>query len=391
MNKKNILLINEKGFIGGGTENRVKGLVKKILKSNLFNSIVLISINDRFCYKNIFFKHIGNFSFFRVNYFSVFFEIIKIIKKYKIDIVQIHNVNFYVILALIYVYFKRIPVVFFLHDFWPLCAYKVFMHPCEKECISFICNDSCVKCVGLKQSLKTKFMKFILNFVDIGIAPGEKIKEICKKSGLLKNKWKIIIPWISKNKIQEKEFEIKNTRDKKKIYFVGALTPYKGAWVLAKASNYLKNEKLEYHYVGSFQEGQNSFKEDIKKYHNKTDEIYFHGELSGQAFLAEFNKADILVFSSVWPETFGQVWAEAMALGISVVASDIGGITEYVKGLGTLFKPGNSYDLACKLRKVLNERNFNQVRSAQKFVAKKCNIDTAFNKLEKIYSKLLLR
>jgi glycosyltransferase involved in cell wall biosynthesis len=65
-----------------------------------------------------------------------------------------------------------------------------------------------------------------------------------------------------------------------------------------------------------------------------------------------YRGARMVVVPSMWFETFGLVAAEAMALGIPVIASRIGALAELIEhGIdGLLFEPGNHLDLAEKMR-----------------------------------------
>ncbi len=65
-----------------------------------------------------------------------------------------------------------------------------------------------------------------------------------------------------------------------------------------------------------------------------------------------YRHARMLVVPSVWFETFGLAAAEAMALGIPVIASRIGALAELIEdGVdGLLFTPGSSIELASKMK-----------------------------------------
>jgi len=74
--------------------------------------------------------------------------------------------------------------------------------------------------------------------------------------------------------------------------------------------------------------------------------------------LATFYRgARMLVFPSIWFETFGIVGAEAMSHGVPVVASRIGALANLVEdGVdGLLFDPGDSRDLADKVTRLWND------------------------------------
>jgi glycosyltransferase involved in cell wall biosynthesis len=78
----------------------------------------------------------------------------------------------------------------------------------------------------------------------------------------------------------------------------------------------------------------------------------FVGILSQDRLFDFYRKSRFAVVPSVWYEPFGMVIVDAMALGLPVVASRIGGLPEIVENgvTGLLFEPGNAEDLANKLR-----------------------------------------
>lgn len=79
--------------------------------------------------------------------------------------------------------------------------------------------------------------------------------------------------------------------------------------------------------------------------------VEFAGRLDAGELRAFYAGARLVVVPSVWFEQFPMVILEAMALGLPVVASRIGGLPEIVEDgiTGCLFEPGNAEDLAEKL------------------------------------------
>jgi glycosyltransferase involved in cell wall biosynthesis len=75
---------------------------------------------------------------------------------------------------------------------------------------------------------------------------------------------------------------------------------------------------------------------------------------------AFYRGARMLVFPSIWFETFGVVGAEAMSHGIPVVASRIGALSCLVEdgADGLLFEPGNPRDLAEKIARLWGDPEF---------------------------------
>ena len=73
--------------------------------------------------------------------------------------------------------------------------------------------------------------------------------------------------------------------------------------------------------------------------------------------------ADCFVCPSLWAEAAGLVNLEAMACGLPVVASRIGGIPELVRDeeTGLLFTPGDHDELAQRLLDLLQDEQFRGV------------------------------
>jgi glycosyltransferase involved in cell wall biosynthesis len=69
---------------------------------------------------------------------------------------------------------------------------------------------------------------------------------------------------------------------------------------------------------------------------------------------AFYRGARMLVFPSIWFETFGLVGAEAMSHGVPVIASRIGALADLIDdGVdGLLFEPGDPRDLALKVARL---------------------------------------
>lgn len=75
--------------------------------------------------------------------------------------------------------------------------------------------------------------------------------------------------------------------------------------------------------------------------------VKFIGYRSGKNLADEFRAADLFCCPSVWQEPFGMVNLEAMACGLPVVATKVGGIPEaFREGGGLLIEPNSPEQLA---------------------------------------------
>lgn len=86
-------------------------------------------------------------------------------------------------------------------------------------------------------------------------------------------------------------------------------------------------------------------------------QVTFTGQVPYRDLVDRYRAADIFVFPSIVKEAFGMPVAEAMAVGLPVVASRIGGLAEVVDHgtTGLLSEPGNVSALSNALRFLLQQ------------------------------------
>jgi glycogen(starch) synthase len=94
--------------------------------------------------------------------------------------------------------------------------------------------------------------------------------------------------------------------------------------------------------------------------------IDFRGPMAREDLLGEYANHDVLVFPSLWKDPFGLVPIEAMAAGLAVVATGVGGTAEYlVDGENCLlFLPGDAQALRRQVQRLF-EAGFRARLAAQ--------------------------
>lgn len=89
--------------------------------------------------------------------------------------------------------------------------------------------------------------------------------------------------------------------------------------------------------------------------------LHFHGALPHHQLLQELNKHDLLLHTSI-EESFGMVIAEAMAMGLPVVAGESSGAVPWVVGInGCLCDVRNASSIEKALLATLDSRRYNQL------------------------------
>jgi glycosyltransferase involved in cell wall biosynthesis len=140
---------------------------------------------------------------------------------------------------------------------------------------------------------------------------------------------------------------------KKRLLLVALLVPIKGVPYLLEALAILR-EKCDDFVLDIVGDGPNrSEYEELTRKLGLQDVVRFHGLKSKQEVADFMRQADIFVLPSEW-ENLPCVIIEAMASGLPVVATNVGGIPEMVSDeVGILVQPGDARDLAEALGHIL--------------------------------------
>jgi spore coat protein SA len=149
------------------------------------------------------------------------------------------------------------------------------------------------------------------------------------------------------------------------VIFTGRLVPYKGVHVLLDAMRILeKNGVVARCQIvgGSGFGGSKGTRYTRKLEHLKPNNTELVGYKSGEALAEMLRNASIFCCPSIWNDPFPLAPLEAMATGLPVVASNVGGIPEALAYGGGLLVPGNNPEaLAAALTKLIEDVAYREV------------------------------
>ena len=188
-----------------------------------------------------------------------------------------------------------------------------------------------------KNKLTTLFTALILNNAEIVLGMSNAVINQFQKQKIKQIEVKKYFYWIDIDRFKPMDKraarEISGIENHFTILFVGRLIPIKGVALLIDIAKEFKYAQFVFIGTGPL----DIF---LKKSSEIIPNVNFVGQVQNIDMPVYYNSADILCFPSLYEEGLGRVSMEAVACGIPVVASNLGGISETVnKDISLLVKP----------------------------------------------------
>jgi glycosyltransferase involved in cell wall biosynthesis len=255
---------------------------------------------------------------------------------------------------------QNIPYVVTLHDFWWVCANAQLLTNHSQE----ICDGpkaflNCAKCalaranqplfpplmpiLALPLALRNQRLHPVLSQANRLIAPAHFVGQWYVAHGVAPEKI-AVMPW-GLDYPSKPDVPPHTTF---RVGFLGGISWQKGVHLLVEAFDHLP-ETAELWLAGD----PNSDPDYVKQL-QRSRRAQFLGRLDRTAVWQMLAQVDVIVVPSLWYETFVFVISEAFAMGVPVIASDLGVLAERVRhGVdGLLFPPGDVARLAETLQTV---------------------------------------
>lgn len=263
--------------------------------------------------------------------FSKYHQIKKILADEKPDLIITHNLMGLGFLAPLAIKKLKINHEHFLHDIQLIHPSGLMIWGKEKKISS------------LAAKIYQFFTRYFFASVSKVISPSRWLLELHTSRGFFKNADKEIRPFIWK----ENELKIMPRSDgRKNFIFLGQVEKQKGIFFLIETFKKISDSNINFTIAFRNAAGEIEY---AKKLAADDNRIKFLGPLSFEEATEAMRTSDYLVVPSLCYENSPSVIYGAHSLGLKVIASNIGGIPEIMKGGDKLFKPGDSEDLKNKL------------------------------------------
>lgn len=249
---------------------------------------------------------------------------------------------------------SQVPVVACLHDYWPLCPDRSLYsggQTCRHDTLlaTVSCGARAHKAIGLAVGIWLwNARRRWHHRVDRYLAVSQYVADACKPA--LADRPVFVAPtFVSSDLVTVAD----NTPtpdflpDRPYLLYVGKLAAHKGVAVLADAYRQLGPSAPPLLVLGTPVPGFDvRWPENVHVVHNVP-----HNQV-----MAAWRHALAGVIPSIWPEPFGQVAVEAVATGTPVVASNVGGLAEFLAKYPArvLVAPESPTALAEGIRDLLN-------------------------------------
>jgi glycosyltransferase involved in cell wall biosynthesis len=160
------------------------------------------------------------------------------------------------------------------------------------------------------------------------------------------------------------------------LLYAGRIRSDKGVHIAIKALGRLVQDygfqNVELLIAGTGDRDYLTFLEYLVRRHRLEKQVTFLGGQEKEAMPALYHQADIFLFTSVWQEPFGRVLVEAMAAGVAVVGSTVGGTAEILRDNETAltYPAGDAEKLAAQVARLIESPELRQqIATAGKQVA----------------------
>ena len=197
------------------------------------------------------------------------------------------------------------------------------------------------------------------------------------------------------NKRALPELPSPSTQRSLNICYAGLQMSSKGPHTLLEALAMLKNQNIPTYCMlagGIFQENYMHAMQRFINTNKLQNNIQFINQLTRLQLSRFFRLHHVCVFPSIHPEAFGIVAAEAMASGLALVSSGVGGAAEvFEDGIsGLSFQAGNAKSLATQLERLWRHPMLLATlqKNGEKRVRERFSVQQSAKDLETIFVKL---
>ena len=265
-----------------------------------------------------------------------YFFVKKKISSFNPDLIHFHGINPFLSASAIYsAAIFKLPIFVTLHSLKAICIEGSYFregHYCNKcqsksifNALKHQCNRGFLNSMMFLISLRLlKFIYTNINYVTKFIAVSSFIQEEYIKYGIDPKRIVVKNNAVNKNLIMG-FYKKYNFEDRKSIVYVARMSEAKGLGVIKFL---IQNTTYNYEIIG---DGPGYIELSSFCIRNNYKNVILHGHLNSNETLTIVSKALCSLIPSICSEAFGLVAVECMALGIPIIASNVGGLGKLIQ------------------------------------------------------------
>lgn len=253
-------------------------------------------------------------------------------------------------------------VILSLHDYYLLCPEYNLILPDLRRCGKVVAegrDSECQYCLGTKRKFigtgaptllqnylteRRQIIRRVFEAADVLIAPSDFVRDhfIRSYGEAVKNSI-ITVPHGIEPLPKSRHVKKGNIL---RVGFLGNASDRKGVFVLLKAAQFLKGMSIRFEIFGGIPPSLTKLATDLG--------IVQHGYYERKDLPQLLSQTDLVIIPSIWDETFCLTASESQMMGIPVLASDAGAISERIIDgrTGFLIPPNDAKALAAKLLQI---------------------------------------
>ena len=284
----------------------------------------------------------------------------RVLADFRPDVVHCHNI---IGLSVTILHVARefgARVLMTLHDHWAFCFKNTIMKTEGVACVDYSRCDECMPFIDdgggrrLPMRMRQDFMKLAMDAVDAFVSPSQYLADSYIQAGFAPDKMHVIWNGIDVDKFAT--IVRKPLQGKLRFSFFGNFGRHKGIHTLFEALPLLKDpNSVQINLIGDGNE-RAAYEQQLLE-NGCTGLVKFWGKLDNGDVARAYAETDVLVLPSIWHENQPVSITEAMACGVPVIGSNMGGIPELVEDgvSGFIFEAGNATDLAEKMDQLIDD------------------------------------
>jgi len=258
-------------------------------------------------------------------------EMGRVLDEFWPDVVHFHNIAALSTAVVAACRERRIPTVMTLRDYWGICFKNLMIKNDGRLCTSggfdcLGCSEVLAGVPPLPSPVRNAHLLLALREIDRFISPSRYLADRFIANGLPADRMHVV-PY----GMDLRRFDARGRRDgpaEFTIGYIGQLIAHKGVDTLLRSVHALGDDTRLVIAGGGVQA---QYLETLRHELGLEGQVRFAGLVDNRHIAKIHTEVDVVVVPSVWPENAPVVITEAMASGIPVVASDIGGIPELVE------------------------------------------------------------